>query len=83
MLKLNQIEKLNMWYIKTKFIVYMTMYLHDSVSKNENPFPRTSFFGQSLNHHQHDSKLNKNSKFKPPMSDDQSLSLMFCSSKTM
>jgi hypothetical protein len=54
-----------------------------NVSKNENPFPITPIFGQSASHYQYDSKLNKNSKFKPPMSNDQSLSLMPCSSKTM
>jgi hypothetical protein len=53
------------------------------VFKNENPFPIIPIFGQSPSHHQHHSKLNKNSKFKPPISNDQSLSLMPCSSKTM
>jgi hypothetical protein len=57
--------------------------LQNRVFKNKNSFPRTPIFRQSPSHHQHDSKPNKNSKFKSPMSNDQSLSLMPCSSKTM
>jgi hypothetical protein len=40
------------------------------VSKNGYPFPRTPIFGQSPSHYQHDSKLDNNSNFKPPMSND-------------
>jgi len=39
--------------------------------------------GKSPNHHQHESKFNKNSKFKLPMSNDQSLSVMHVHPKTM
>jgi len=72
---------------KTEFVVFATKYLHLSlfqncVFKNEYPFLIFPIFEQSSSHHQHDSKLNKNSKFKPPMSNDQPLSLMPCSSKT-
>jgi hypothetical protein len=81
--------RLNMWYIKN--IIYSFGYkvptsaplFQNCVSKNENPCPITFIFGQFPSHHQHDSKPNKNSKFKPLMSNDQSLSLMSCSFKIM
>jgi hypothetical protein len=78
-----------MWYIKNIVCIFYYQVptsislIKKKVSKNENPFPITPIFGQSASHYQYDSKLNKNSKFKPPMSNDQSLSLMPCSSKTM
>jgi hypothetical protein len=56
-----------------KFLLQNTYIYHYSknrVFKNENPFLRTPIFGQSLSQHQHDSKPNKNSKFKPPMPND-------------
>ncbi len=74
---------------KTKSTVSVTKYLHllsysqNCVFKNQYPFPRTPIFEQSPSHYQHDSKLKKNSKFKSPMSNGQSLSLTLCSSKTM
>jgi len=88
LLKWNQTTKLNLWYLKKiEYVVFFTNYLlyhyFKIVSKNENPFPKIPILGKSPNHHQHDSKLNNNSKFKPQMSNDQSLSLMPCSSKIM
>jgi hypothetical protein len=64
-------------------ILHLFSLFQNCVSKNEYPFPVTFICGQSPSHHQHDSKRNKNSKFKLPMSNDQSISLMPCSSKTM
>ncbi len=87
LLKCNQIARLNLWHTKTKSINFATKYLHlfpyfkTMCLKNEFHFPRTPTFGQSPSHHQHDSKPNKNSKFKPLMSNDQSLSVMPCTSK--
>jgi len=62
-------------------ILHLFSLLQNCVSKNEYPFPRISIFVKSPSHHQHDSKQSKNSNFKPSMSNDQSLSLMPCSSK--
>jgi len=56
--------------------------LQNYVFMNVLHFPITPTFGQSPSHHQHEStKLNKNSKFKSPMSNDLSLSIMPYKSK--
>jgi hypothetical protein len=61
-------KKQNLWFFATK---YLQLYpdSQNCVFKNEILFPELPYLG-SPKSHQHDSKLNKNSKFKPIMFND-------------
>jgi hypothetical protein len=69
-----------MWFLLQS--TYNYFFTPKIVFKNEILFQELPSLGNPKSH-QHDSKLNKNLKFKPTMFHEQSLSQMFYSSKTM